>query len=70
MATVITGFAAFIACASAMNILTVSVLAAACVFAGWLARERHTRHREHREDRSVVVDEGRLRRILARRYPF
>ncbi|RDI63403.1 hypothetical protein DFR76_110100 [Nocardia pseudobrasiliensis] len=39
-ATVITALAAYIACASVLNIPTVSILSAACLAAGWLARSR------------------------------
>ncbi|MCM6772490.1 hypothetical protein NDR87_00595 [Nocardia sp. CDC159] len=43
-ATVVTALAAYIACASVMNIPTVSILSAACLVAGWLARSRPWRH--------------------------
>ncbi|MGX1763422.1 hypothetical protein ACWIG5_42115, partial [Streptomyces lydicus] len=36
--TVVTALAAFVACAAALNTLSVTVLAAAWVVAGWLAR--------------------------------
>ncbi|MFI9510062.1 hypothetical protein [Nocardia sp. NPDC052566] len=70
VATVITALAAFIACAATMNITTVSVLAAACVLAGWLARDRRARHHpillNQDEPETQVGSEGLLERLWRR----
>ncbi len=67
VATVVMALASYVACASAMNISSVSVLAAACVLAGWLARDRKCKVR-HRPIGSIQV-EGRMRRIVASHKP-
>lgn len=48
IATAVTALATFVTCASAMNTVAVTVLAAAWVLAGWLARGRRCQCRTDR----------------------
>ncbi|MFI6046446.1 hypothetical protein ACIA8C_32840 [Nocardia sp. NPDC051321] len=48
IATAVTALATFVTCASAMNTVAVTVLAAAWVLAGWLARGRRCQCRPDR----------------------
>lgn len=74
-ATVVTALAAYIACASVMNIPTVSILSAACLVAGWLARSRPWRQNATAERQLpsqaptelVEPDDRLLRRLRARK---
>ncbi|WP_378738798.1 hypothetical protein [Nocardia brasiliensis] len=58
IATGITALATFVTCASALNIGTVSVLAAAWVLAGWLARGRRCHCREDRRHTRICETAG------------
>ncbi|MFI5780732.1 hypothetical protein [Nocardia sp. NPDC051570] len=72
-ATVVTALAAYLACASVMNIPTVSILSGACLVAGWLARSRPWRkdtalNRQLPPPVSYVEPDDRLlRRLRARK---